>query len=304
MSFSYTRQLILATLSALVALGVTACGDSPTTPSQVPAPAPPPPPPSAPGPLVHLTGLFLGDAELPFGIVPEKPDADGGYTLKASTLYTIWFAFTGSASGRCVATKFSYSWSQSGTFGDCKPTGPTSGIGYNFTTPGADAALDLQSQRITVVVEERGPDLPEPRAQTIEIQVRVTTAPAQPNPTIFSQGTLDIPQTYAADLDRGLLANDASADIWFEAVTRTARFLTPIYGATLAKAGPSAPGRDGCAALTLSPQRIDLAELGTGSYLCVKTNGSRLAQVRVAADPGPDTGAGSTLRIEFVTFAQ
>jgi hypothetical protein len=173
-SLCFTRPLIIVVLSALVAQGVTACGASPTTPSPVPAPASPtpsssPPPLRLPGPLVDLAALFLGDAEVPC-CVAEKPDADGGYTLEAATLYTIWVKYAGSASGRCVVGKFSYSWIQPGIFGDCNTP---SAVGSNFTTPGADAALDLQNLRITFVVEERGPDLPEPRTQTVEIPVRV-----------------------------------------------------------------------------------------------------------------------------------
>jgi hypothetical protein len=302
MNCSLGRVTIGMIMLTLMTLG---CGGNSIAPSQLRPPmiSGPVPGPSAPQELVRRTWFCVGDAG-PYDCSQVIPDADGGYTLNTSSFYSFLALLNPSAAGRCSAWKVSFIWGQPGSFGECAPVGPNSGADVLFITPGANAALDLQRQGVTLIVEERGPDLPEPRTQTIDIPVRLGMAPVPPNITIFSQGTLDIPQSYTADLDGGVLANDATADIWFHAVTRTARFLTPIQGAILAKAGLVAPGRNGCATHSLSAEPIDIAELGTGSYVCVKTNGSRFSQVRIAAAPGPDTGAGSTVTIEFVTFGQ
>lgn len=116
---------------------------------------------------------------------------------------------------------------------------------------------------------------------------------------VFSQGSLTILQTFQADLDLGVIVAGSTADIWFEAVTATMRFLTPRNDATLASVGTSAPGLSGCLTATLSNTRIDFNDLPTGTYVCVMTTESRLSEVRITATPGPSPG---TLEIDFTTY--
>jgi hypothetical protein len=120
-----------------------------------------------------------------------------------------------------------------------------------------------------------------------------------PSPTIRAQGSLDINQTFLADLDRGVIISDSTADIWFQAETATRRYITPQNGATVAAVGTTAPGRSGCASASLTSTRIDLGSLTTGSHVCVRTNESRFSEVRITALPGPSPGV---LRISFTTY--
>ncbi len=116
--------------------------------------------------------------------------------------------------------------------------------------------------------------------------------------SIFSQGTLSIDQAFSADLDRGTVGTGDDYDIWFQA--ETDRFVTPLDGVTAAVVGTATPGRDGCAALTLLDDRINIDALVLGTYLCVRTNEGRLSEVRVTGLPGPSPGI---LVIQFTTYS-
>lgn len=149
---------------------------------------------------------------------------------------------------------------------------------------------------------------------TAPVVVRPTRAPTptpvptvRPTPTptptpvlirVHSSGTLRIRQTFLADLDEGQEIQ-AGADVWFEADTATSRFITPRNGATIAKMGTGAPGKNGCAGANLSTTRVDLNQLPVGTYVCVKTNQNRFAQFRIDAGPGPSPG---TLTISWTTW--
>jgi hypothetical protein len=64
--------------------------------------------------------------------------------------------------------------------------------------------------------------------RTVGITIVPITPPVIANPTlsIYSSGMLEIPQTWSADLDEGLVG-EGTRDIWFEAETATSRFITP-----------------------------------------------------------------------------
>ena len=175
LQLSSGRQLFIATVSAAVAAGAMACHPSPTIPTPAQQPSLPPAAPVAPGPLLRGAELCVGRAEFPNGC--SAPNADGGYTLDASREYTIWFDFSPRENWwvpRCVAFELSYSWNEPGTSGETCPSGVCcSSWGSYFTTPAADARLDLQNQRIRFFVQETGPDLSEPRTETIEIPIRI-----------------------------------------------------------------------------------------------------------------------------------
>lgn len=114
-----------------------------------------------------------------------------------------------------------------------------------------------------------------------------------------STGPLEIPQTWTADLDEGVVGAGSDADIWFEAVTATERYVTPQNGASVAVVGISSVGRDGCAAAPLSTARIDIDDLPVGTYVCVQTNLGRYSQFRVNAPMGPSPG---TLVLGYTTW--
>lgn len=116
--------------------------------------------------------------------------------------------------------------------------------------------------------------------------------------TVHSQGTLNIPQTYQANLDTGTVGG-GGADIWFQADTATKRFITPQNGAQIAKFGTSAPSINDCAAADLSGNRININNLPQGTYVCVMTNAGRYGRFSIAAAVGPSPG---TLKITFTTW--
>ncbi len=118
-------------------------------------------------------------------------------------------------------------------------------------------------------------------------------------PVTHSTGPLDIPQTWTADLDEGVVGAGAAADIWFEADTAVERFVTPRNGATIAKVGTTSVGLSGCMAASLSNSRIHINDLPEGTYVCVRTNQGRYSQFRVNAPVGPSPGL---LTIGYTTW--
>ncbi len=118
-------------------------------------------------------------------------------------------------------------------------------------------------------------------------------------PRTFSTGPLNISQTWTADLDRGLVGDNAAADIWFEAETATLLFITPRNGARISVSGRRNRGRDGCAGAHFSANRFSLSDLPVGTYVCVRTNEGRISEFRVNGLSG---GSPKTLSIGYTTW--
>jgi hypothetical protein len=120
--------------------------------------------------------------------------------------------------------------------------------------------------------------------------------------TPYSSGSINIPQTYIADLDQGVVVDNShqgQGDIWFEAATPAERYLTPWNGTLLALVGTVAPGSSGCQSASYSSNKIAIADLPEGTYVCVQTNEGRYSQVRIEAPVGPSPG---TLSISYTTW--
>jgi serine/threonine protein kinase len=147
------------------------------------------------------------------------------------------------------------------------------------------------------IIRQDGVEMEQPL--TVVVIPKPPTTPALPPPVTHSTGSLDIPQTWTADLDEGVVGAGANADIWFEADTAVDRFVTPKNGAGIAMVGPTSVGRDGCAAAPLASTRIDINNLPEGTYLCVRTNLGRYSQFRVNAPVNPSPG---TLTIGYTTW--
>ncbi|MGH7673781.1 MAG: toll/interleukin-1 receptor domain-containing protein [Gemmatimonadales bacterium] len=126
--------------------------------------------------------------------------------------------------------------------------------------------------------------------------VKVTAVRAAP--TTYSTGALTIPRSRTADLDEGVVGGGADADIGFEAVTRSERYVVPINGAAIAKAGSRSVERDGCASTALLASRIPMDDLPVGTYVCVRTNRGRYSEFRINCCPSPDL-----LQIGYTTWA-
>ena len=122
--------------------------------------------------------------------------------------------------------------------------------------------------------------------------------PGSSAPQTFRTGPLNIPQTYLADLDYGVVRSQG-ADIWFQAKTATQRFITPRNGAKLAIAGNRSVNLAGCKRLPLSNRSIPLSAVPVGTYVCAKTDQGRYSQFRINSRVGPSPG---TLNIGYTTW--
>lgn len=114
----------------------------------------------------------------------------------------------------------------------------------------------------------------------------------------FSTGQIDIPQTFVADLDRGI-RTQAGADIWFQAVSRDLLYLVPRNGARIGISGRRNRGYEGCRSARMAPDRISLRDVPVGTYVCVKTNEGRISEFRVNSVSG---GSPKTLTIGYTTW--
>lgn len=117
-------------------------------------------------------------------------------------------------------------------------------------------------------------------------------------PVIHAMGRLDVPQTYLFDLDQGAVTEDG-ADVWFEAVTADELYLVPQNGATLGPGDLSKRDAAACAAGGYSSERLPLAKLPAGSFICVRTSDGRTGSFAIEAlsDASP-----RALSINYVTW--
>ena len=119
--------------------------------------------------------------------------------------------------------------------------------------------------------------------------------------SVYSAGSLSIDQSFPVDLDAGAMtSNFTDADFWYEAVSPTQRYVTPVNGATIAKSGTSPIGASGCAALALSTTKIDVNDLPAGTFVCVLTSSGRYSEFVVTETVGVSP---SPLKITFTTWA-
>lgn len=134
------------------------------------------------------------------------------------------------------------------------------------------------------------------RCQAIAGGFRCETRVAA-GPSTFSTGEVNIPQTYAVDLDRGRITS-AGADIWFRAETRDLLYLSPRNGAKIGVGNRSNRGFAGCSAARFTSERVSLRDVPVGSYVCVKTDKGRISQFRV----NRVAGSPKTVTIGYTTW--
>jgi len=126
-------------------------------------------------------------------------------------------------------------------------------------------------------------------------------------PILIASGTIDIPQTYMADLDTGIVPKGqkdsafANVDLWFEAVTPTERYLESYNGASWAVVGLSAVGYNECKGMPPTTQRVSINDLPSGTYICVTTNANNISVVRINSI---NTAYVGKIRIDFQTWKQ
>ncbi|NOX41270.1 MAG: hypothetical protein GXP05_12380 [Alphaproteobacteria bacterium] len=117
-------------------------------------------------------------------------------------------------------------------------------------------------------------------------------------PVTYSTGPILLKQTYTADFDHGLVSAPG-ADIWFQAVNPTHRYLKPLNGAKMAVGNRSNRGFSGCSAASFSGARVNINYVPVGSYVCMKTNAGRISQFRVNAVYG---GSFKKMRLGYTTW--
>jgi hypothetical protein len=144
-------------------------------------------------------------------------------------------------------------------------------------------------------------ETPTPAATT---PVPTATLASRPPPeVVLSRGQGTIRGTFMFDFERGAEAGPVSADVWWEQVDSTRRFLVPRNGAGLAVlSGVSFENasRAVLAAQRYSEQRLDGSdgpsnELTPGSAVAIRTRGGHLARMRVNSE-------GFDLGVSWVTF--
>ena len=101
------------------------------------------------------------------------------------------------------------------------------------------------------------------------------------------------------DADTGALVSEPEADLWFEAVTETERYVTPQGRAVIASMGSTTPGLEGCAAAPLHDARISVESLGPGDYICLRTSDGWIAEIQLLEPIGPSPGV---MRVRVRTF--
>ena len=119
-----------------------------------------------------------------------------------------------------------------------------------------------------------------------------------PAPVTYSTGPILLKQTWSANLDNGAVGGPG-ADIWFQAVNPTQRYLTPRNGARMAVGDRSNRGYAGCSAASYSSARVNINAIPVGSYVCVRTSAGRISQFRVNAIHG---GAVKKMRLGYTTW--
>ncbi|EEW24626.1 SH3 domain-containing protein [Rhodobacter ferrooxidans] len=115
-------------------------------------------------------------------------------------------------------------------------------------------------------------------------------------PSIHATGPLNIPATWTANLDNGVMGGDGT-DIWYRVYDPATRFIEPQNGALLALGDGSDRGYDGCAAADFTTDPIPLMTLPVGSFVCARTDEGRISQFRV------NGYAWDSLQLGCVTFA-
>ncbi len=103
-----------------------------------------------------------------------------------------------------------------------------------------------------------------------------------PTPITFSTGIINWQQTFLINVDNGVVQS-AGADLWLQAETATALYIVPQNGAVIGLGDRSNRGFAGCAAETMTANRVPLAAIPVGSYVCVRTDQGRISQFRMNA---------------------
>ena len=115
-------------------------------------------------------------------------------------------------------------------------------------------------------------------------------------PEIFSSGTINLQQSYTADLDSGV-TGWVGADIWYRAILPVSKSISPRNGALLALGDGSNRGFAGCNSAAFNSNPIPVGDIPVGAYVCVKTDQGRISQFRLSGYTG------TTMKLSYTTWA-
>jgi hypothetical protein len=121
-------------------------------------------------------------------------------------------------------------------------------------------------------------------------------------PTILVSGSLEIPATYDADLDAGVIPpaeNFADGDIWNESVSADVDNLSIVSTTRFKVMGTTAPGYAGCVAATYAADSYPLIGATLGTYFCVKTGQNHYSQVKLTKTA---VTADHNIEIDYITW--
>ena len=116
---------------------------------------------------------------------------------------------------------------------------------------------------------------------------------------VYSRGKLKVPQSYVFNLEKGEVKPKGHGGLWFEAATANDSYLVPMNGMQLAPGDFSHRSFGACAVETYSTDRLSLRDLPPGSFVCVKTGGGRIGQMRIDA---VTPTAPHTLALDYVVW--
>ena len=122
-----------------------------------------------------------------------------------------------------------------------------------------------------------------------------TGAPPIQTPVTFSTGSINLQQTYSANLDNGVIGGPG-VDIWYRAVNPMNKMISPRNGAQLALGDGSNRGFAGCSTETYSANPIPIWSIPVGTYVCVRTNQGRTSQFRL------NGYVGTTMKLGYTTW--
>lgn len=151
-----------------------------------------------------------------------------------------------------------------------------------------------------------GPTQAPPQPQAPPALPSATIAPIPTRtPVILSSGTIDIPQTYMADLDTGAIPKSTKdslyneVDLWFEAAAPQERYLETYNGASWAVMGLNPLNYVDCVNMVPTTARMDIRNLPSGTYICMITNSKNISIIRVNSI---NYGSKGVIRLDFTTW--
>jgi hypothetical protein len=167
------------------------------------------------------------------------------------------------------------------------------------------SSLIMLTGCVTIVTSAEPTKAPPPPPASIILPTNTPPPIPTPMPVIISSGTIDIPQTYTADLDTGIVPKSSKdsvyneVDLWFEAVTPQERYLEPYNGASWTVVGPNPVNVYDCLGMNPSPARMDIRNLPSGTYICLTTNIKNMSVVRINSI---NYGYKGVIRLDYTTW--